>query len=235
MSQRVKGHGAVTYLHPVCIYRVFGFWRASCTKTDGASIGGSGFSSDLFVQLFALVSFLRNSWWTTDTVRLPQKFMPIDVLLQLDPGPFASPCPLGTPMEADKSRDLSLDQPRWPRPVEKNTVWFRLIWWPRRTIVRPQFRAVRVFLAYPAATDGLLLISFCASLVNHRSRTLRCVCFRGLLSFRTAAVLSQRAFRTGEKINICGFGKPIKLIIWKGSEVSIKCEGRFWLPPEWCL
>lgn len=87
----------------------------------------------------------------------------------------------------------------------------------------------------PYVSCGLLLISFCVSLVNHRSRTLHCVCFQGLLCFRTAAVLSQRAFRTGEKINICGFGKPIKLMIWKGSEVSIKCEGRFRLPPEWCL
>lgn len=32
-----------------------------CTKTDGASIGRSVFSSDLFVQVFALVLLLRNS------------------------------------------------------------------------------------------------------------------------------------------------------------------------------
>lgn len=33
-----------------------------CTKTDGTLIGWSVFSSHLFVQVFALVLLLRNSW-----------------------------------------------------------------------------------------------------------------------------------------------------------------------------
>lgn len=54
-------------------------------------------------------------------------------------------------------------------------------------------------------------ISFCASSAD--SKTLHRVCFHSLLCHAVGGMLSQGSFRAGEKINICSFGKPIKLII----------------------
>lgn len=168
------------------------------TKTDGASIRWSVFGSDVFVQVFALILLLRNSWccftqtrsnpesahavdrsfqslwwgaspsWREDILaywlcisvtewiktQLPQKFMPrltfslnlIQDLLFL--------VVIWERQSKQISRDLPLDQPRWPRPVEKKHCLARLIWWPRRTIIRPNFRAVRVFLTYPAVSSS---------------------------------------------------------------------------------
>lgn len=61
-----------------------------------------------------------------------------------------------------------------------------------------------------------LFISFCASSADRK--TLHRVCFHSphkvsLLCHGVGVMLSQGSFRAGEKINICGFGKPIKLII----------------------
>lgn len=189
------------------------------TKTDGASIRWSVFSSDLFVQVFALVLLLRNSWccftrtrsnpesahavnlsfhslwwgaspsWREDVLaywlcisvtewiktQLPQKFMPrLTFSLNL-------------------IQDLLFPVVIWERQSKQikavTSLWTNhadLLQWKKTLFGAPDLMTsshhhptkISGRACVPHVSCGLLLISFCVSLVNHRSRTLHCVCFQ---------------------------------------------------------